>query len=165
MVAGKGRGGAPRSLLPTGVRQRRRAAASSALLDLSGRRLLERAAAEHARQVALVLLGGVEVRRRLRALGGLLGGGGDRARVQRPAAQRVLRGGRAQWHVAHVGEADAHVLAGAVARLLDERGDGHHRPVLLTAVELLVAEPVAVERGEADLRDDLVVADRRREVV
>ena len=67
--------------------------------------------------------------------------------VQRLAAQRLLDRGRPQRHRAHVGQADAHVLARAVAALLDQRGDGHHRPVLLAAVELLVAVPVALERS------------------
>ena len=53
----------------------------------------------------------------------------------------------------------------AVGRLLDQRAHGHHRPVLLAAVELLVAVAVAVERREPDLGEDLVLADRGRQVV
>ena len=42
---------------------------------------------------------------------------------------------------------------------------GHHRPVLLAAVELLVAVAVARELREADRGEDLALADRGRQVV
>ena len=82
-----------------------------------------------------------------------------------PPLQRLLGRGRPQRHRTHVGQPHAHVLDRAVAVLLDQRGHGDHRPVLLAAVELLVAVAVARELREVDRRDDLVLADHRRQVV
>src|SRR5215217_3916439 len=146
-------------------RPSRRRGDAAAPEQLSGRGVRQRALGQHARQVALVVRGGVEVGRRVGALGGLLGGRGDRVRVERPAAQRLLDRGRPQRDGAHVGEPDPHVLAGPVGGLLDQRANGHHRPVLIAAVELVVAEPVAVHRRQPHLREHLPVADRGREVV
>ena len=110
--------------------------------------LLQRAAREHPRQVALVVRRGVEVGRRVGALGGVLG----RARRSCSASSGWPRSA-SSTAVARSGiepmcvSADAHVLARAVARLLDQRADADHRPVLGAAGELLVAEPQPSSAG------------------
>src|SRR5690242_9918829 len=94
--------------------------------------------------MALVLGTGIQVGGRIGAFGGLLCGPVDRIVVQCLAAQRLLHGSSPERYHTHVGEAHADVLAD-VAGLLDERRYRDHRPVLAAAVELLVAEAIAIE--------------------
>src|SRR5205807_956136 len=82
-------------------------------------------------------------------------GSGDRLGIERLTAQRLFDRGGSQRHRAHVGQPDPRVLTD-VPGLLDERTDRDHRPVLATAVELLVAELPALHRRDPDLGQHLV---------
>src|SRR5262245_6508984 len=89
----------------------------SALLRLSLSALdgpPQSAGRQHAHEISLVLHGAAQVFGGLGRLGGKLGGALDRRLVGRLALECRLRLRRLDGREAHVGEADAHLIASAV---------------------------------------------------
>ena len=128
-------------------------------------RLQHGTAGEHGREVLAVVGVAVQVTRRVRAVGGVLGRRADGLVGGRGAGERRLRrptpaaGSSPCW--------SARSCASAIVppSALHGRGDGDDRPLVRDPDELLVVRAPAGVLGDPDLGQDLVLADRGLEEV